>query len=165
MAAGSTYTPIATYTATGTPTSYTFSSIPGTYTDLVLVTQGTMATGSGAFIALQFNGDTATNYSNTRIYGNGSAAGSIRESNQTSGNIGAMYSGIANLVCNIQNYANATTYKTCISRNSAPTSGEASAYATLWRSTAAITSVKVLAQSDTIANGTTMTLYGIAASG
>jgi hypothetical protein len=41
MAAGATYTPIATYTVSGSSTlTYTFSSIPSTYTDLVLVVNG-----------------------------------------------------------------------------------------------------------------------------
>jgi len=162
MAAGSTYTPIATYTATGTPTSYTFSSIPGTYTDLVIVIDGYMATGSGAYIAVQFNGDTGSNYSTTDLSGNGSTAQAAQFTSQTSGIIGAFYLSQANIICSIQNYANSTTYKTAISRSNA-SSNNTRADVNLWRSTSAITSVKVLAQSDTIANGTTLTLYGIAA--
>jgi hypothetical protein len=162
MAAGSTYTPIATYTASGTPTSYTFTSIPGTYTDLIIIVDGYMATGSGAYIAVQFNGDTGSNYSTTDLSGNGSTAQSARFTSQTSGIIGAFYSSQANIICSIQNYANSTTYKTAISRSNA-SSNNTRADVNLWRSTSAITSVKVLAQSDTIANGTTMTLYGITA--
>jgi hypothetical protein len=161
MAAGSTYTPIATYTATGTPTSYTFSSIPGTYTDLVIVIDGYMATGSGAYIAVQFNGDTGSNYSTTDLSGNGSTAQSAQFTSQTSGIIGAFYLSQANIICSIQNYSNTTTYKTAISRSNA-SSNNTRADVNLWRSTSAITSVKVLAQTDTIANGTTLTLYGIA---
>lgn len=164
--ATNTYVALDKKTLVSAVSSVTFTGIPSTYTDLVIVGQGTMATGSGAFIALQFNGDTTANYSNTRIYGNGSAAGSLRDTNQTSGVVGAMYSGIANFVCNIQNYANTTTYKTIVSRNSAPTSGEASEYATLWRkSPEAITSITVVAQTDNMAIGTTFSLYGIRAEG
>lgn len=147
------------------PVAYVdFTSISSAYTDLVLVVQGTMAAGSGAWIGLQFNGDTASNYSETRIYGNGSAAGSIKRTNQTIGFVGALYSGIGQFVCNIQNYASTTTCKTIVSRNSSPTSGEASAFVTLWRKTPeAINAIRVIAETDTIAIGTTFSLYGIKA--
>jgi hypothetical protein len=166
MAAGSTYTPIATTTLGSNQTSYTFSSIPSTYTDLVLVVVGKMV--SGAYdTALRFNGDTGTNYSRTVLTGDGSVAASGRS---TSTNV--MYidaNGVkdttfnSNDIIHIMNYANTTTYKTAISRsNNAATGVDASVG--LWRNTAAITSVEVLAfSSGTWATGSTFTLYGIAA--
>ena len=62
-----TYTPIATTTLGSGQTSVTFSSISGTYTDLILIASASN-TGGATNIRLQFNGDTATNYSSTRIY-------------------------------------------------------------------------------------------------
>jgi len=63
MAAGATYEPIATTTVSGSSTStVTFSSISGTYTDLVIIGNlGSQTT--NAFPYLQFNGDTGSNYS------------------------------------------------------------------------------------------------------
>ena len=47
MSKTATYSLIASYTATGTPTTYTFSSIPATFTDLLLV-MNIDSTGSNA---------------------------------------------------------------------------------------------------------------------
>ena len=165
MPAGSTYTPIATTTLGSSASSYTFSSIPSTYTDLVLVVVGKMV--SGAYdTALRFNSDTGTNYSRTVLTGTGSAAASGRGTSQNVMYIDA--NGVKNTTFNsndiihIMNYANTTTFKTAISRsNNAGTGVDASVG--LWRNTAAITSITVLAfSSGTWDTGSTFTLYGIA---
>ena len=57
----STMTPIATNTLTAVASSVTFSSIPSTYTDLVLVLQGSFD--SADDVRFRFNGDTGSNYS------------------------------------------------------------------------------------------------------
>lgn len=164
MPAGSTYTPIATTTVTA-QTSYTFSSISSSYTDLVLVvTAKNSNAGSGANNwRIQFNGDTGSNYSDTFLTGNGSTASSSRDSNQAE-----IYWGAANQASNspsvsiahIMNYANTTTNKTMIARGN---SAEAFTCASvgLWRSTAAINSIKIYAGGSTTLTGT-LTLYGIA---
>lgn len=164
MAAGSTYTPIATTTLGSAAASYTFSSISGSYTDLVLVINA-INTVNGSSCKIQFNGDTGTNYSTTWLEGNGTSASSGRESTATSafiyynGNASVYNSSTANVI--IQNYSNATTYKTAISRfgNQAQTG----AYIDLWRSTSAITSIALNAITQNFQAGSTFTLYGIAA--
>ena len=165
MAAGSTYTPIATNTLGSATASVTFSSISGSYTDLVLVYDGTAAT-TAASLALRFNGDTATNYSYTYLVGNGTTAVSSRSSNNSemycsSGN--TITTAQNNVIVNILNYSNATTYKTALFRTN--NSGVESTDAVgLWRSTSAITSIIVKTQSaNNFAIGSTFTLYGIAA--
>jgi hypothetical protein len=83
MAAGSTYTPIATTTLGSSTSSYTFSSIPQTYTDLVLIVSGYGAASDGNSIVCRVgNGtvDSGTNYSTTRLSGSGSSASSGRSS-------------------------------------------------------------------------------------
>jgi anti-sigma-K factor RskA len=163
MAAGSTYTPIATQTMTSATASVTFSSISGSYTDLVLVVAG-QASGAQRNLLLQFNGDTGANYSVTILYGDGSTAGSDRLSSQNSAFVGGLNNTTqSNSIINIMNYSNTTTYKTTIGRNNSSTVQVASKV-TLWRNTAAITSiVAFLVGSDTFTTGTTLTLYGIAA--
>ena len=161
MAAGSTYTPIATTTLGSSAASYTFSSIPSTYTDLVLVINGTAA--SGANMLIQFNSDTATNYSATRLIGDGSTAQSDRITSNANLYVGGMGTDNSTNIVNIQNYANTTTYKTTLSRASA-TGIWTAEMVSLWRSTSAINSVKVyLASSVNFNTGTTFTLYGIQA--
>jgi len=162
--ASATYTPIATTTLGSAQASYTFSSIPSTYTDLVLVCNWKNSAGSGYWGQLQFNGDTGSNYSTTVLQGNGSIASSYRYSNDSVGvRIGGLTTANNNpSIVNIQNYSNSTTYKTQISRYS-DSSSAVQAFATLWRNTAAITSIKIQIENGTanIVAGSTFTLYGI----
>ena len=157
-----TYSPIATTTLGSGVANYTFNSIAGTYTDLVLIIAGS-GVSSGGNILLQFNSDTGTNYSTTILYGDGSSAGSLNASNASSVNIGDLDATVqSNTLISIMNYANTTTYKTALGRsNRAGTAVVAKVG--LWRSTSAITSVKVFFSSgDNFTSGTTLTLYGIA---
>ena len=158
-----TYTPIATNTLGSATASVTFSSIPGTYKDLVLVINGGNSVGTN--LSLQFNSDTGSNYSSTRLQGDGSTASSSRFSSQVE-MIGPQIStSIDNvIIANIMNYSNATTYKSALMRGS-DASSLVNAYVGLWRSTAAITSVKIITYTNsyTINSGSTLTLYGIGA--
>ena len=158
----STYTPIATYTVSSAQTSYTFTSIPSTYTDLILV--GSATTNTSVDIWLRFNGDSAsTNYSRTFVYGDGSSALSGRTSNAS--NIGAAYGSTSSstFVIQLMNYSNTTTYKSLISRYG-PSNVVSVGLVGLWRSTAAINQIEISCNgSDTMSAGSTLTLYGILA--
>lgn len=168
----STYTPIASVTLSSAQSSVTFSNIPQTYTDLVLVTNWA-SSNSLSFLYIQFNSDTGSNYSFTELYGNGSAAGSYRESNQSipwvSANVGVPSTIKANTIMNFMNYSNSTTYKTWIARmNSvdAPSYPGTAASVGLWRSTNAITTITLKNRTSGVdynfASGSTFNLYGIA---
>ena len=165
MAAGSTYTPIATTTLGSAQATATFSSISGSYTDLVIVAQ--LTTAAPTNMRIRFNGDTGTNYSDTILTGNGSTATSLKETGNTAAlldwNAYPTSTTIATLIINIMNYANTTTYKTFINRaNNA--SGGTEANVGLWRSTSAINEIQVRTSSGgNIAIGSTFTLYGILA--
>jgi hypothetical protein len=170
MAAGSTYTPIATTTLGSAASSYTFSSIPSTYTDLIIVANGTSSAASN--VDMQFNSDTGTNYSWTTLYARSEGAGnpaSARGSNQTTAQINLYTAWTSsyrtNAIIHIQNYSNTTTYKTSIAR-SATANGDSTfsgneVIVNLWRSTSTINTIKLNAAN--FAAGTTLTLYGIAA--
>ena len=159
----STYTPIATTTLTSGATSVTFSSISGAYTDLVLICNGSTAANANNY--LQFNSDTGSNYSATRLSGDGTAASSARNTSQTQmlldgfGYWTSTYEG--NKIIHIMNYSNTTTNKTVLTRSNTASKGT-DVLVGLWRSTAAITSVKFNSDS-TIQAGSTFTLYGIKA--
>jgi hypothetical protein len=164
MAIAQTYVPIATTTLGSNTASYTFSSIPSTYTDLVLIATGT-ATALVNF-SLRFNGDSSTNYSRTMLYGNGSSAASYQVTNYALIPLGDFdTSQIASHIVNIQNYSNTTTYKTVLGRwnNNAGTYASLGATASLWRSTSAINSITALPDGGVFKTGSTFTLYGIAA--
>lgn len=156
-----TYESIATQTLGSAAASVTFSSIPSTYTDLVLVIAGTNTTSAQA-IGMTFNGDTGTNYSRTAVYGDGTNAASIRDTNIA--RMDVVYYGTtqSNGIVNIMNYANTTTFKTVLARSNDPASA-VNANVCLWRNTAAITSITLTAVSTTLAAGSTFSLYGIKA--
>jgi hypothetical protein len=161
MAAGSTYTPIATTTLGSTASTITVSSIPSTYTDIVLVFQGGTTANTGLYV--QFNGDTGTNYSNTKMYGYGSGYGSSRSISQVKGDIGGAWSTNADvIILNLQNYSNTSTYKTMLVRQS-DANDTVTAGVVLWRSTSAINQIVFLNDSTTFAAGTNVTIYGITA--
>jgi len=154
----STYEKIATTTLGSAQATVTFSSISGSYTDMVVIFRGGTTVASGIY--LQFNGDTGSNYSLTKMYGFGSGYGSSRSSNQTKGEIGGAWSSTDVTIVNIQNYSNTTTYKTYLWRQSDATDTVSSGV-DLWRSTSAINQIVFLNDSTTFTAGTNITLYGI----
>ncbi len=165
-----TYEPIATTTLGSAAATYTFSSIPATYTDLVLIAVGTTTT-DGASLTIRFNADSTSNYSTTVVRGSGSSATSARGTFNTSlflgYGTGFSSSQITNAIMNIQNYANTTTFKTTISRvnNANGSTGVGTeANVGLWRKTPeAISSIVIGADAGNLATGMTFTLYGIKA--
>jgi hypothetical protein len=164
MPAGSTYTPIATTTLGSAQATVTFSSISGSYTDLVLVESPIFSTGSQSLLRVG-NGsvDTGANYSSTNLSGNGSSAQSARYTGLDSIGTtpGTTQSTAAHTVIrNIQNYSNTTTFKTVLQR----VSGDSVwALVGLWRSTAAINIITLTSLNGNYQTGSTFTLYGIAA--
>lgn len=160
-----TYTPLATVTASGSSSSQTvMTSIPQTYTDLILIIQGG-ANGTGIYFRVG-NGslDTSSNYSYTKMYGYGSGYGSSRASNQTKGEFGGTWSVNDTMILHFQNYSNTTTYKTILGRQSSA-ADTITASATLWRSTSAIDQIQILTDGANFGSNTTFTLYGIQAIG
>jgi hypothetical protein len=136
-----TYEPIATTTLSAGTASVTFSAIPATYTDLVLVFNGTSA--SNQAMELRFNGDTATNYSATRILGDGASATSDRTSTSDVMLVGNLYTSQTVNIIQVMNYANATTCKTVLCRSN-NAGAQVSFRAGLWRKTPeAITTILV----------------------
>jgi hypothetical protein len=171
MAAGSTYTPIATTTLSSSTATITFSSIPATYTDLVLIAvalQDGSATNTNGFV--QLNSSTS-GYSKTTLYGDGTSASSFRDTGAN-----RMYflgdSNATNRVFykfDFFNYANTTTYKTTLCRSNLQ-AGLAGVSVYLWQNTAAINTISLTASDNTggggndqFVSGSTFTLYGIAA--
>ena len=157
----STYDKIATHTIPTATNSYTFTLIPSTYTDLCLIIAGTTST--LAPVKMQFNSDTATNYSRTALFGTGSSAGSVRNFNDDHIGTGTFSTSQGINKINVMNYSNTTTYKTTISRLDLSTT-ELSAIAGMWRSTSAISSLRIYTDGGAnYAVGSTFTLYGIKA--
>ena len=156
-----TYESIATTTLGSAQSSVTFSSISGSFTDLVLVCWAKVSANDKG-LRLQFNGDTGSNYSWTQIYGDGTSAGSSRASNDTSVRFvnGLMTDGGIG-IAHIQNYSNTTTNKTVLGRGGMATN-LVSSIVSLWRNTSAITSMVIKDDAGgNFASGSTFSLYGI----
>ena len=163
MPASATYEPIATTTLSTTQTEVNFTSISGSYTDLILIASGSTTSATSLFMRVG-NGsvDTSANYSVTRLYGNGTSASSDRLSSQDTIYASTGNFTDASIIVNLQNYSNTTTYKTMIYRLNTP-GAFVGANVNLWRSTSAINTIKVYVNSSTLTVGSTFTLYGISA--
>jgi len=164
--ATATYDKIATQTLASAASSITFSSIAASWTDLRLVLVSTTATASQGVLC-RFNSDTATNYSQTNLYGSGSAAGSAKgtgvayiDFDAATGGNDTDYPTLYRF--DVFSYAG-STYKTGLLMNN----GDRNSYGyvvsevTLWRSTAAITTILLYPSVGNFKINTTATLYGI----
>ena len=154
-----TYTPLATVTLGTAAASVTFSSIPATYRDLIVVFKGAQNASSTTYI-MRFNGDSASNYSQVLMTGNGSSPASS-SSTPTGASFGIIGTGQSNILYQIMDYSATDKHKTVLTRTDDP-AVQTVAFASRWANTAAITSVAIVSGNQFIA-GTTVSMYGIKA--
>lgn len=164
-----TYEPIATTTLTTTATSMSFTSIPGTYTDFILVWTPLHQFGDRNMY-LEINSDTASNYSQTYLAGSGSSATSGRHYAGSlllsPGPLGSPITNPAIYIMHFMDYSNTTTYKTIASRlNQQGSLGNGTVVQVgLWRSTSAINKIELFAGgTNAFLSGSRATIYGIKA--
>lgn len=163
-----TYDSLATTTLSSNQASVTFSSISSNYTDLVLI-MSVKSSNAVRGYNIQYNGDTAGNYSETQVYADGiGTTYSFRTSNDTKINVSQMAASSTNEyvigVVNIMNYSNTTTNKTLLTRwGQTSTDGGIVFKVGNWRSNNAITSIYLYPNGDNFASGSTFSLYGIKA--
>ena len=153
-------------TATGVPAAFT--SIPGTYADLVLVIRGRASNAvAEQIVTIQFNGDTAANYD----YG---ASFEVNTYGQTTG-IGATSMTLGGIVGDtapanypshleavVSNYAGTTFYKNVMAESREEKAASSTGLvewiaAGTWKSTAAINQLAVL---TSLKAGSIVSLYG-----
>jgi hypothetical protein len=146
--------------------SMEFTSIPSTYTDLLIKISGrTNYVGIVDGAVVRFNNDTTSgNYTARRLIGSGSAATS--DTNNT-GAFAVGSTATANTFANcemyIPNYAG-SSYKSASVDNVAETNATTQYMglaAFLWSNTGAITSIKISGESGSFVQYSTATLYGI----
>lgn len=151
----------------GGATSIDFTSIPSTYTDLVIKLS---TRSNNAFfvdsIGIRFNGSTSS-YSFRQLFGSGASAGSQTASsypeNYSNGNTSTSNT-FGNIEFYIPNYAGSTNKS--ISSDGVSENNSADAYATLtaglWSNTAAITSISLRStSSNNFLQYSTAYLYGV----
>jgi hypothetical protein len=165
-----TYQPLATVTLGSSASSVTFSSIPATYRDLILVSVAgcTLTTETAR---LRFNADTGNNYNWVFMNGVGSGSPvSSAQSNQNNMDF-SPYVGISgtvgkwNNILQIQDYSATDKHKTVLTRTNinGDTYPGTTAMAGRWASTSAITSILVYPSSGSFIAGSTFSLYGVIA--
>lgn len=169
------YESIASFTVpTGGLTSVTFSNIPQTYAHLQVrgIARNTSHSGGGAEqnLRMQFNGDTASNYSDHWIAGDGSSASASNElttSMMLAYGIIPMDTETANsygtFVTDLVDYANGSKYKTIRSLIGKDTNGGGYIFLSSgnWRSTSAVTSLVLYPQAGSFAQYSSFALYGV----
>ena len=156
----STYVALATVTASGGETSMTFSSIPATYRDLIMVVDGTANTNTS--INMRFNSDTGSNYSYVYAYGDGSTTLSGASTGTSIVQV-FLFSNPTNNIIHIMDYSATDKHKTVLSRwNTSSTALQMSAER--WANTSAIHTITLAFGSGRTPNsGSTFSLYGIEA--
>ena len=171
IANSTSYESIATVTVgSGGTSSVTFSSIPQTYTHLQLraIARCTDAS-KDTNVYMQINGDTATNYSQHGLYGDGATASSYGVANDSnppvfrtsSGNSAANTFGVG--ILDILDYSNTNKYKTnriLTGHDENGTGGYIFLFSTLWRSTSAVTSLYITG-TTALTQYSSFALYGI----
>lgn len=146
-------------------TNLTFSSIPATYTDLQLVA---MINGYGAdygSLEMTINADSSSSSYWNALFGTNATKG--QDSTTWTGKINFTHYNPATAsrtfaIWNFLNYANTDFYTTILSEHGQTgTNPLCERAVTQWRSTNAITSIKIESYSPSYAPNSTFALYGI----
>ena len=164
---GGSFSLISSVTATGSETNISFTSIPGTYKDLVLSVKGRMASSGNSLFVVRFNNDTGSNYVYRRwntygtVHDNAASYIQVCEVNGSGTTSGFASSG--EIV--IPSYSNTSFDKILFSSASTALDDGGSFLPEtingLWRNTAAITQIDVFeVSSNAIASGSVFSLYG-----
>ena len=156
-----TYVPLGTYTVTGAAAaSVTFSSIPATYRDLILIATHKNTT-TGVSVRMRFNSDSGTNYYNVYMGGNGSTTFSGTQTASATIMADSNTTDISYSISQIMDYSATDKHKTQLSRGSSAAIG-AIAIAGRWADTDAIDTVAVsYPDGGNLAIGSTFSLYGV----
>jgi hypothetical protein len=156
-----TYTALANITLGSAAATVTFSSIPATYRDLVLVFNGTRTGNNNVYFRV--NGDTGSNYTGVLAGGNGSTT----SSNTTSGTewllayVGLDVDVSIMAVLNFMDYSATDKHKTALARMNQPATHTVMS-AHRWANNAAINQITILAGNNGYGAGSNFALYGIA---
>lgn len=168
-----TYKLISSNVLSSTTASVTFSSIPSTYTDLVLRWSARLNNaGRQEFVLLRFNGSSSIVYSETRLAGQSTTAYSDRQSNTNSGYTLSYANGstsASNTFASTEIYIPSYTASqnkpysvyNVMQDNQVATMNTV-ANAELWRDTTAISSILIYGDGGTsFLSGSSFYLYGI----
>jgi hypothetical protein len=148
---------------TNTASSVTFSSIPQEYRDVILMAQcKSVSSPTDAYIL--FNGDSGANYTRVRISGTGSATSPGTVTGDTRGYIDSYGYVTASfghgVTVQVMDYSATDKHKVYLSRSNNSTDG-VDVLSGRWASTAGISSITILVNTESFAAGSTFSLYGV----
>jgi hypothetical protein len=158
-----TYVPLATVTLASAVTNVTFSSIPATYRDLVIVASSLTSTDTIGRITI--NPASSQSYVYVAMRGNGSSASGIASAGLGAGVLSSQATAGTSkrlqLGIQILDYATTNKHKTILSRGDEASTG-VDGVLSRWVNTEAVTSVQVKAETGNWSIGGVFSLYGIA---
>jgi hypothetical protein len=158
-----TYTPLATVTLASAASSVTFSSIPNTYRDLVLIFTGTRTGNNNVLVRV--NGDSGNNYNYVGASSSGStssSSGVLGANNFPSTLASLQTNSQLNVVWQFMDYSATNKHKSVLTRFS-QTGTEAAMFANRWANTVAINSIQVFTGNENFGSGSTFSIYGVIA--
>ena len=154
--------------------SWDVTSIPSSYDHLLIVASARSDEANTLkYLMLNFNGDTGTNYSNTRLMAVSSTPSSDRDAGKAFMKAGmvtaasVLADSFGTFKCWIPNYANTANFKQAAVQTSTGGSSTSDWWwslnvdAGLWSSTAAINQVTLAPGADDFVQYSTFTLYGV----
>jgi len=155
-----------TIVGSGGASEIVFSLIPGTYKHLQVRGIARNDTTNGN-VGVQFNSDTAGNYSDHQLYADGSGYASYATTSATymqAGNMPANANYFSTHIIDILDYASTNIHKTIKVLHGYDTNGGGliQYFSGNWRSTSAITTVRVFAGNNNFAQYSAFALYGMA---
>jgi hypothetical protein len=165
----SSYESIATASGTGSSGTISFTSIPSTYKHLQvrLLSRSDSAGLNQVFI--QFNSDTAGNYSSHLLLGDGASASVSATASATRMSVSLQggASTAANIyggsVVDVLDYENTNKYKTLRGLGGADANGSGYVWYSSgnWRNTNAVSSIQIIAENGNFTTASSFALYGI----
>lgn len=160
---------------TSSATTITFSSIPGSYTDLKIIITGRDTQNTGyALVRLKINGDTTsgnytssqyiTGYTTTNTAVNAEASSAAGSPVCVIPGVQSNANALGSAEITIPNYAGTVFHKSVNSVDCSldgPTGHRTTVRFFVWKSTAAITDLVITCGGTAFVDGTTATLYGL----
>jgi hypothetical protein len=153
-----TYTPLATITLGTAATAVTFSSIPQTYKDLVLVVNKAGGAALDGTSVLRLNGDAGNNYNAIFAFYSGGHTGGKGGGNA----IGFQIVNTGLSIFEIMDYSSTDKHKNLLIKTTENPAVIVQMRTTRWASTAEVTSLNFVLTTGTYPVGMTFELYGIA---
>jgi len=161
---------IATKTLTSSASSITFSGIPASWQDLMLVVTSN-GTQISSFLSVQFNGDTTSKYINSYAYAGGYTESTIYTGFSAVRGNGALsitqipvgQGLVNNSVTSIFNYKDTDKWKSFLVESADNPRQYYGISSGTWQSTSAINAIKIFPDTGSFGIGTSMTLYGVSA--